>query len=156
MAHLGLDSSTWSDHTNIQPTMMKLLGLHDDYVPDGRVLVELLDPADLPPALRVDRPALLRLGQVYTQLEAAVGRFGLDTLRASTRALASTSPGDARYNAIENQLQQLGAARDGVAGRIRAALDGAAFGGQPVNTQQARALIRQGEEMLAAAAHLAA
>ncbi len=156
VAHLGVDSSAWSDHTNIQPTMMELLGLHDDYVPDGRVLVELLDPADLPPALRVNRAALLRLGQVYTQLEAAVGRFGLDTLRASTRALASTSPGDARYNAIENQLRQLGAARDGVAGRIRAVLDRAAFGNQPVSGPQAHALIRQGEAVLASAAFLAA
>lgn len=156
VAHLGVDSSAWSDHTNIQPTMMELLGLHDDYVPDGRVLVELLDPADLPPALRVNRPALLRLGQVYTQLEAAVGRFGLDTLRASTRALASTSPGGARYATIEHQLEQLGVARDGVASQIRALLDGAAFGNQPVNGSQAQALIHQGEGVLAAAAHLAA
>ena len=135
---------------------MELLGLHDDYVPDGRVLAELLDPADLPPALRVNRAALLRLGQVYTQLEAAVGSFGLDTLRASTRALASTSPGDARYNAIENQLQQLGAARDGVAGQIRAMLDGAAFGNQPVSGPQAQAIIQQGDHVLARADHLAA
>ena len=156
VAHLGVDNSTWSDHTSIQPTMMELLGLHDDYVPDGRVLAELLDPADAAPALRVNRAALLRLGQVYTQLEAAVGRFGLDTLRASTRALASTSPGDARYNAIENQLQQLGAARDGVAGQIRAMLDGAAFGNQPVNAAQAQALIQKGDQVLAQAAHLAA
>lgn len=104
----------------------------------------------------MNRPALLRLGQVYTQLEAAVGSFGLDTLRASTRALASTSPGDATYTATENQLQQLGAARDGVAGQIRSLLDGAAFGHQPVNTRPAQALIQQGEQVLAAAAHLAA
>jgi hypothetical protein len=156
VAHLGVDNSTWSDHTNIQPTMMELLGLHDDYVPDGRVLVELLNPADLPPALRVNRATLLRLGQVYTQLEAAVGSFGVDTLRASTRALASSSPGDGRYTALENRLQQLGAARDGVAGQIRAMLDGAAFGGQPVQGSQAQALIQQGEQVLAQAAHLAA
>ncbi len=104
----------------------------------------------------MNRATLLRLGRVYTQLEAAVGRFGLDTLRASTRALASTSPGDARYNAIENQLQQLGAARDGVAGQIRAMLDGAAFGNQPVNAAQAQALIQKGDQILAQAAHLAA
>ncbi|MGP7997219.1 MAG: hypothetical protein ACLPKI_07855 [Streptosporangiaceae bacterium] len=156
VAHLGVDDSTWSDHTNIQPTMMELLGLHDDYTPDGRVLVELLNPADLPPALRADRGALLRLGQVYTQLEAAVGSFGLDTLRASTRALASKSPGDATYNTIENQLQQLGAARDSVAGQIRAVLDGAAFGGQLVHGGQAQALIHRGEQVLVQAAHLAA
>ena len=40
--HLGTDNSTWSDHTDIQPTMMELLGLRDDYAPDGRVLAEVL------------------------------------------------------------------------------------------------------------------
>src|ERR1017187_9448302 len=40
VARGGVDGSTWSDHTDIQPTMMNLLGLRDDYTPDGRVLVE--------------------------------------------------------------------------------------------------------------------
>ena len=53
-------------------------------------------------------------------------------------------------------MRQLGAARDGVAGRIRAVLDRAAFGGQPVNGPQAQALIQQGDQVLAAAARLAA
>ena len=76
----GVDSSIWSDHTDIQPTMMALLGLHDDYTPDGRVLAEVID-ADGAAARHADQlPALLQLGQVYTQLDAAVGRFGLDTL----------------------------------------------------------------------------
>ena len=48
VAHLGIDNSIWSDHTNIQPTMMALLRLRDDYTPDGRVLGELFKPADLP------------------------------------------------------------------------------------------------------------
>ena len=94
VAHLGIDNSVWSDHTNIQPTMMALLGLRDDYPPDGRVLGEIFDPSALPPGMRLHRGTLLRLGRIYTQLEAAVGAFGLDTLRASTRALASDSPGD--------------------------------------------------------------
>ncbi len=41
VAHLGVDSSVWSDHTSIQPTMMALLRLRDDYAPDGRVLGEI-------------------------------------------------------------------------------------------------------------------
>jgi hypothetical protein len=39
----GVDSRTWSDHTDVRPTMMALLGLKDDYRHDGRVLFELLD-----------------------------------------------------------------------------------------------------------------
>ena len=155
VAHLGIDNSIWSDHTNIQPTMMALLGLRDDYTPDGRVLGEVFDPSALPVGMRAHGATVLRLGQLYTQLEAPVGAFGLDTLRASTRALASNSPGDATYTKIEIELQHLGAQRDTVAARIHALLLGAAFDGQPVNVGQAQALIKRGDHVLAEAAVLA-
>jgi hypothetical protein len=29
--HLGLTSQVWSDHTDIQPTIMSLVDLKDDY-----------------------------------------------------------------------------------------------------------------------------
>jgi len=156
VAHLGVDNSVWSDHTNIQPTMMALLGLGEHFPPDGRVLGEIMDPSALPAGMRAHRAALLRLGQVYTQLEAPVGAFGLDTLRASTRALASASPGDRGYTRTENALQRLGGARDAVGGRMRALLLGAAFGGRTLNEAAARALIRRGERLLGQAAVLAA
>src|SRR5437763_6009112 len=44
----GIDSSTWTDHTNVRPTMLELLGLKDDYGHDGRVLIEGLDKHILP------------------------------------------------------------------------------------------------------------
>jgi hypothetical protein len=66
---------------------------------------------------------------VYTQLNAAVGQFGRSTLAASTRALASSSPGDATYTKIENTLTRLGNARDAVVARLKAVLYGAEFGG---------------------------
>jgi hypothetical protein len=46
--HQGVDNSLWSDHTGIQPTMIELLRLHDDYQPDGRVLAEVIKPGALP------------------------------------------------------------------------------------------------------------
>lgn len=155
VSHLGVDNAVWSDHTDIQPTMMALLGLRDDYTPDGRVLIEALDGAALPKAVRAHDGSLTRLGQVYSQLEAAVGAFGLDTLRASTRALASGSPGDARYSQIERQLAQLGAARDALVVKMRAILLGVAFGGHPAGLSGAGALIAQGERLLGKAALLA-
>ncbi|HEV3066473.1 MAG TPA: hypothetical protein VGY50_01435 [Streptosporangiaceae bacterium] len=154
VAHLGIDNSVWSDHTNIQPTMLALLGLRDDYAPDGRVLGEIFDRAALPAGMRAHRGTLLRLGQLYTQLEAPVGAFGLDTLRASTRALASNSPGDAAYTRTENQLQRIGAARDEVGARMQALLLGAEFGGRALNGPAARALIRAGDRILGRAAVL--
>jgi hypothetical protein len=108
---------------------MQLLGLHDDYTPDGRVLIEVIDPGALPPAVRDHYQPLVHLGDVYTQLNAAVGQFGRSTLAASTRALASSSAGDATYTKIENTLTRLGTARDAVVAQLKAVLYGAEFGG---------------------------
>ena len=160
VAHIGVDNAIWSDHTDIQPTMLALLGLHDDYVPDGVVLGDVIEPTALPPAMLSSYPTLTELGRVYTRLEAPVGEFGLDTLAAATRALASSSPGDATYTTIEGQLTSLGAARDALAGKIQALLIGAEFGGQPLSTSKSgkralAALIAQGNTLLAQADTLA-
>ena len=96
-----------------------------------------MDPAALPAGMRAHRGTLLRLGRLYTQLDAPVGAFGQDTLRPSTRALASNSPGDATYTRIENALQRLGAARDTVGAHMRALLLDAAFGGRPLDVKAA-------------------
>ena len=156
MVNVGVDNSIWSDHTDIQPTMLALLGLADDYAPDGVVLSDVIDSLALPPAMLSNYPLLVQLGQVYTQLEAAVGEFGLGTLTASTRALASDSAGDGTYTTIENQLAQLGAARDALAAQMQAALLGAEFGGQPLDGHAARKLVAAGQGLLAQADALAA
>lgn len=132
VANLGVDNSVWSDETSIQPTMMALLGLDDDYAPDGRVLGEIFTPSALPVGMREHQQELQQLGRVYAQLEAPVGSFGLSTLRASTTALASVSPGESVNTTIENQLTDLGQQRDAVAGHLRDLLLAAAFGGQPI------------------------
>jgi hypothetical protein len=155
VAHHGIDNSIWSDHTNIQPTMMALLRLRDDYTPDGRALGEVFKPSALPRGMRSHRGELQLLGEVYTQLEAPVGTFGLDTLRASTRALASRSRDDATYTRIEDQLEHLGDRRDDVAGQMHALLLGAAFDGRSLNERKADKLIREGIEVLGAAVILA-
>ena len=105
-------------------------------------------------------PTLDKLAQVYTQLEAPVGEFGLDTLAASTRALGSNAPGDATYTTIEGQLTSLGSARDALAAQIQGLLIGAEFGGQPLNTSKSgkkalSKLIAQGNALLAQADTLA-
>ncbi len=156
VVHVGVNNAIWSDHTDIQPTMMALLGLRDDYTPDGVVLGDVIEPTALPPAMLSSYPTLRKLARVYTQLEAAVGEFGLDTLAASTRALASNSAGDATYTTIEGQLTSLGAARDALAGQIQALLTGAEFGGQPLSTSKPGSkLIAQANALLAQAGALA-
>lgn len=132
-----------------------LLGLHADYVPDGRVLTEVIEPGALPRAVTSDTTLITDLGQLYKQLDAPVGSFGLDTLQASTVALASTSPGDATYKKLEGDLASLGIERDGVAGAIHAMLLGATFDGTPVNRWAAQWLLQAGGAILRQAAVLA-
>jgi hypothetical protein len=155
VTHFGVDNSQWSDHSSIQPTMMVLLRLHDDYRPGGRVLGELIEPSALPAAMRSHSALLRRLGALYTQLEAPVGDFGLLTLRASTRALASKSAHDSVYAKTEAALAHLGAQRNTVAGKMRRLLLSAAFGGHPISTAKAATLIGEGNKLLGKAAKLA-
>jgi len=154
--NLGVTNGVWSDHTDIRPTMLALVGLRDDYQHDGRVLTEALLPSAVEQSLTAHSETVRRLGQVYKQLNAAVGDFGQATLEASTRALASTSSGDVTYANLENQLMALGAARDALAGNIKSALDAAGFDGQPINEQQAKSWIAQANSLIAQAEALAA
>ena len=155
VAAMGVNNAIWSDHTDIQPTMMALLGLKDDYTPDGVVLGDVIEPTALPPAMLSNYPTLTKLGHVYTQLDAAVGQFGLATLTASTRALASDSSGDSVYTSIENRLAALGSARDALAAQMQTLLTGAEFGGTPISAKTAKGLIAQGNALLAQADTLA-
>jgi hypothetical protein len=151
---LGVDSSIWSDHTDIQPTMMELLGLHGDYTPDGRVLTDVISRSALPWSLRTAYPTLVKLGDAFTAINAPVGPFGLDTLAASTKALESSSPADATYTRMETQLAGLGKQRDAIVAAMKDELYGAAFGGRPVNVREADALIRSADGLLDSAAGL--
>src|SRR5712691_11621757 len=97
-------SDVWTDHTDVRPTMLTLLGLHDDYGHDGRTVVQPLYDWAVPQTLIAHRETLIRLGDVYKQLNAAFGTFAMDTLKASTKALASGSAADdSVYTTIDEQ-----------------------------------------------------
>ena len=146
--HLGVDNTTWSDHTDIRPTMMALLGLKDDYAHDGRVLFEDLDNTVIP-AARSQQDAHLKLGQVYTQLETPVGQFGLATLQLSTAGLESgSSSNDGTYTSTEALLTSLGAQRDDLAAQMSVLLEGAEFGGATIDLGQAQSLIGRGWDLI--------
>jgi hypothetical protein len=150
------DDTTWIDHADVRPTMLSLLGLRDDYVHDGRVVAEPLEPSALPQTLRAHRETLLRLGAAYKQLNAPFGEFGTKVLIASTRAIESGGASDdATYTRVEGEMETLTAARDALAANIRAALEGAAFAGQALNEQQAKDYIEQAQSLLNQAAALA-
>ncbi|GAC1508173.1 MAG: hypothetical protein NVS2B16_04570 [Chloroflexota bacterium] len=141
----GIDSVTWSDHTDIRPTMLALLGLRDDYVSDGRVLFEDLYSWAYSPSARFHTDTLVNLAQEYKRLNAPVGLFALASLKASTAALKSDDPGDATFSRIEGRIQSLTSQRNALASQMIAVLHGAEFGSAPVNVGYAQDLIDQGE-----------
>jgi hypothetical protein len=152
--NLGIDSKTWTDHTNVRSTTLALAGLRDSYVNDGRVLIEAIETNALPQSLIAHRATLLRLGNVYEQVNAAFGQFGLDLLTASTKALKSTD--ETQYESIETSIANLATQRDDLAGQIKGALNAAAFDDQALNEQQAKAWIAQAQSLLNQASALAA
>jgi hypothetical protein len=155
--HMGQDDTTWTDHTDWRPTILSLTGLSDTYVHDGRVVTEPLFSWAVPPALRPPAAKVEQLGAIYKQLNAPFGSFSSDVLVASTKALKSgTTTDDTTYTSIENQIQSLTTARDSLAGQIRAALNAAAFGGTPLDNQQAKSFIDQAQALIDQAHALAA
>ena len=149
----GIDRRTWSDHTDVRPTILSLVGLKDDYVHDGRVVTEVLEGRAVPSGVRRSL-GFTELARTYKQLNAPFGAFGMAALRSSTKALASNDPGDATYTSIEGQLESLTAQRDALAGEIKSALDDAEFSGKPTNPVRALLLTIRASVLLEQAARL--
>ncbi len=86
---VGVDSTTWSDHIDIRPTILALIRLKDDYAHEGRVLFEDLADSALPTSVVNSRQIITELAQVYQKINAPVGEFDLKTLQLSTKAIES-------------------------------------------------------------------
>jgi hypothetical protein len=150
--NVGLTSRVWSDHTDIQPTILSLVGLRDSYGPDGRVLTEFLDEHG--DGHDVD---LTELGTVYKQINAPFGQLSFDVLAASTRALSSGSAtDDSTYTAISNRIAALTTDRDALAAQMRDVLNEASFGDQEPDPDVVADLAWQGRTLLMRAHQLGA
>jgi arylsulfatase A-like enzyme len=128
----GETGETFTDHTDVRPTLLHLTGLADDYAHDGRVIVEALDES-VP-----QRETISRLAAAYKQINAPLGELGRRTLMISTRALTGD---DATYNALEEEIASVTAQRNAIAGRMIAILEAAAFQHTHVDEDEARQLI---------------
>jgi hypothetical protein len=145
--HRGIDADTWSDHTDIRPTMLVLAGLADDYAHDGVALVGNLKREALPAELRDggDSTAFTLLAAAYRRINAPVNELGMTTLAISTKALAGD---DTTYQALEAQLSAITTDRDALAARMIAALEGAEFGGRSIELPVALELVEEANELL--------
>jgi hypothetical protein len=128
----GETGATFTDHTDVRPTLLQLTGLEDDYAHDGRVIVEALD-GGVP-----QREIVSRLAAAYKQINAPLGELGRRTLRISTRALSGD---DATYNALEEEIASVAAQRNVIAARMIAILEAAAFNNAHVDEGEANELI---------------
>ena len=147
----GVDSTTWTDHTNVRPTILSLLGLKDDYTEDGRVLVEGLNVAGTPAALRSND--VKNLMKAYEQVNASFGDFSKYTLVASTKALESSD--ETKYNSVEDSISSLTSRRDALVADVRAALNDAAFDGTAISSSQAQSWTSRADSLVSEAQALA-
>lgn len=144
----GLDNVTWSDHTDVRPTMLTLLGLKDDYSHEGRALVEEFDGWAQPSAVKRSDD-FVALARALKQITAPVGPFGLATLHASTVAIESgNAQDDSIYTGIENHLVSYTSQRDALVAQILPLLEAAELNGTPIPETTSRNLIQQAHNLL--------
>jgi hypothetical protein len=139
---------TWADHTDIEPTELYLTGLKADYTQDGTVITDVL--TDAPPHLRSVPEQ--QLAACYKQLNASVGQFGAATLVASTKAVESSTAGDAKYNQVNAALLSLEKQRDALAIKVKDELNAAACSNTAIadphrQAAQCRAIIGQAKQL---------
>jgi len=144
---LGEFGVIFSDHTDIRPTILSLVGLKDDYAHDGRVLFEALDDEAMPHSLRAHWDVLSDLAAAYKAINAPLGQLGFNTLTdISTRALAGN---DTTYATLEAQIQVITTQRNKIAGQMIEMLEDAAFNNRPIDESKAQQLIKQANDLLA-------
>jgi hypothetical protein len=144
---LGEFGAIFSDHTDTRPTILRLVGLKDDYAHDGRVLFEALTHDVLGEGLRAHQDTLSALAAAYKAINAPLGPLGVNTLTGiSTTALAND---DGTYAILEAQIQAITAKRNDIAGQMIEMLEGAAFDNHPIDEAKAQQLIDRANDLLA-------
>jgi hypothetical protein len=143
--HLGRNDAVFSDHSDVRPTLLALLGLKDSYVHDGRVLSEWLERRALPSGIGQRQENFVELAEAYKQLNAPLGELGRASLVYANRSVTGTDKVYARYL---DKIGDITSERNKLANDIKAVLDAAAFHNQPVDEdseddlgRRARALI---------------
>jgi hypothetical protein len=126
---LGRNDEVFTDHADVRPTIMALLGLKDDYVHEGRVVAEWMHNHALPQGIREGRENFTELAEVYKQLNAPLGKLGRASLVWSNRSITGTDKTYARYL---KRIGEITEERNEIASQIKTVLNNAEFQGQPV------------------------
>ncbi len=160
--NLGETSSVWTDHTDARPTLMTVLGLHDDYSWDGAAIAQIIGSGHtgrdwwshgtksaLPWTISVNERGYEDLTTAYQQLDAPFGQFGLNTLNADTSALAGGSTSnDTAYTNTDSQLQTCEDQRSSLVSQIQSVLQAAEGGQAPVSEWEANYLVERAARLI--------
>ena len=142
---LGRDDAVFTDHTDVRPTVMALLGLTDDYAHDGRVVAEFMQQSALPPGIRNNRENFIELAQVFKQLNAPKGELGRASLVWSNRSVTSS---DKVYSRYLTEIGDITEDRDELASQIKSVLANAGFHNKPVDERTEDGLGRRARQMI--------
>lgn len=143
--HLGRHDEVFTDHADVRPTTMALLGLKDDYVHEGRVVAEWIQRNALPDGIEDRQEDFIELARIYKQLNAPKGELGRASLVWANRAVTSPDKTYARYL---KQIADITEARDKLAGEIKTVLNNAEFHGQPVSEGNEDGLGHRAKELI--------
>jgi hypothetical protein len=128
--NLGRNDDVFSDHTDVRPTMMALLGLTDDYVHDGRVIAEWIHQGALPSGIRHGREDFVELAAIYKQLNAPLGQLGRASMVFANRSITSD---DKVYGRYLDKIGDITEDRNELVDQIKQVLNAAAFHNRPVD-----------------------
>jgi hypothetical protein len=143
---LGIDNDVFTDHADIRPTVLDLLGLVDDYAHDGRVVAEFLEASALPVPIRSNIQTFIALSQALKQIDAPLGSVATNGLAQSTQMIGYT---DSAYAYLSKAMDALVVARNLLAKQIKSQLEAAAFANVPLDESRAASLIGSAHALIA-------
>jgi hypothetical protein len=143
--HLGRFDDVFSDHTDVRPTVMALVGLMDDYAHDGRVLAEWMEHDALPQGIRQSPENFVELAEVFKQLNAPKGELGRASLVYANRSITSI---DKIYDRYLDKIADITTRRNDIATSIKLVLEGAEFNDQPVDEGSEDGLGHKARELI--------
>ncbi len=129
--------TAWTDHTDLLPTILHLVGVPDAGL-DGRVIAELLDEQATPPAVR--SAEALVMAAVFKQCAAPLGLLTHSVLRAVTTAARDGDP--AAMAQLDGAITALMDRRDALTAQAREMLR-ALLAGEPLSPEVVTDLARR-------------
>jgi hypothetical protein len=114
----GHTSDQWLDHTDTMPTIYALLGYDltgNSF--DGVPAVDGMNPDVLPDSTRTLQSVIRQTEEVYKQLNAPVGQFGMSTLKISTEAALNAT--NFKGKLLDQQITVTTQIRDQIAQKLQ-------------------------------------